>query len=209
MTELRALLGILLIVVQASVAIPIIAALLASRDRRGISLSGELIWVAAGAGWALYGGMTASATLIISGSIAAVTSGAISMLVWSAVPSRRNTALLLGAGTAFVLGASALFGADRGLSASLALVGMLQFGPQFLESLRASRSRRATLGVSILGASLRSLYTFGWALYGGAWFLWGTSTLRIDWPLVAWGLAGTVTFAVQALVATRFRSPVD
>lgn len=205
MTEPRALFGLVLIGVQASLAIPIIVTLLGSRRRWGISLPGELIWVAAGAGWALYGAMTGSVTLIISGSIAALTSGTISILVWSAVPSQRCTALLLGTGTAIILGASALFAAEHGLSISLAAVGVLQFGPQFAESLRAARSGASTPGVSVLGASLRSLYTFGWALYGGAWFLWGASMLRIEWALVAWGLAGTITFALQALVASRIQ----
>lgn len=206
MIEPRALFGLVLIVVQVTLAIPIIMALLGSKERRGISLSGEFIWAAAGIGWALYGGMTGSVTLVVSGSVAAVTSGTISMLVWPVAPSQRKRALVLGGGTAAVLGASTLLGADHGLSASLAAVGVLQFGPQFAESWHALASKALVAGVSVLGACLRSLYTFSWALYGGAWFLWGPGMSRIDWPLVGWGLAGAVTFALQALGAARSRS---
>lgn len=205
MTEPRALFGLVLIGVQVMLAVPIIAALLGSKERRGISLPGELIWAAAGIGWAVYGAMTGSITLVVSGSIAAVTSGTISMLVWPAAPAQRPRALALGGATATLLAASTLLAGDHGLSASLAAIGVLQFGPQFAESWHALRSRALVAGVSVLGACLRSLYTFSWALYGGAWFLWGPGMSRIDWPLVGWGLAGAGTFALQALVAARSR----
>ena len=200
----RELFGLSLIAVQLLLAGPIILKLLRSRERKGFSLAGEIIWVAAGAGWALYGLLFDSTVLIISGSIAALTSGAISILIWNYSP--KKMAIICGLGTVAVLGLGTFWGGKEGLSMSLAFVGAVQFLPQLVKSLRMLKNGERAGGVSVLGSGMRSLYTLSWAVYGGAWFLWGAEMTRIDWPLVGWGLAGAVAFFAQACSGIGSRS---
>lgn len=197
------MLGIVLLIVQAGLAIPMIIQLLRARDRSGISLTGEMIWIVAGAGWIAYGVATGAVAITISGALAMVTSSAITILIWRSAPGRHRTALTLSIVTAVFLSAGLVIAGLPGLSMTLAAFGLVQFVPQFVTSLSAVRSGASAEGVSVLGAAARAGYTLGWAFYAGAWFVWGQQMTRIDWPLVSWGIAGGVTFGLQAVAAAR------
>lgn len=199
----RAVSGVVLLVVQIVLAVPLIVRVFRARSGLGISLTGEAIWMVAGVGWAIYGAVSGSAALIASGSIAAVTSSLMVVALWSLVPGQRRLALIVSAMTLLGFVAGVLLAGWPGLSVALSVFGVVQFIPQLRQSARALRQRTVTRGVSVVGASLRAAYAAGWAVYGGAWWLWGLTVDHIDWPLAVWGLAGAVTFALQALVAAR------
>ena len=76
------------------------------------------------------------------------------------------------------------------------MFGLLQFLPQLRVSL-GSIVRRDAVGVPLMGTGLRSLYTLSWAVYAGAWGLWGLTVADVDWPLAVWGLCGFVSFGLQ------------
>jgi hypothetical protein len=201
----RAVLGFTLLVIQASLALPLVVRVIRARNGVGISLAGESIWMVAGVGWAVYGGMSGSVALVGSGSIAAITSGLLSALLWPLLPEQRGPALGASAATALGLSAGALIGGWPGLSVALSVFGVMQFIPQLRHSVDAVRLRTTTPGVSVWGSSLRAGYAAGWAVYGGAWWLWGLAIEHIDWPLLIWGAAGAITFGLQGWVAGRSR----
>lgn len=194
----RELFGLLLLFVQASINIPIIIKLLKVKTGKGISLTGETVWIAGGVGWIIYGYMTDSVTLMISGSLAAIGCAIVSILLWKY--SRPKLAMPLGLGiftfTAIVL--SGIFGGVIGLSISLSIFGVLQFLPQLSLTINDIKTRAIPAGVSVTGTTFRAFYTGGWAVYAGAWILWSITVAEIDWPLLVWGLAGVVTFGTQA-----------
>lgn len=198
----RAVFGVALLVVQIVLAWPVIARIHRGRSGLGISLTGEAIWVVAGVGWVVYGAVSGSVALIASGSIAAVTSCLTVGALWSLVPEQRKSALIVSAGTLLGFVAGVLLAGWAGLSVALSVFGVVQFIPQLRQSVLAFHRRAVTSGVSVAGASLRAVYAAGWAVYGGAWWLWGVG---VDWPLALWGAAGAVTFALQAVVAARSR----
>lgn len=201
---MRDILGISLLIVQTALVIPLVLKVVRARSADGMSLASEAIWVVAGIGWALYGHGTESVTLIASGTIAAVGSGTLVALMWRyKTQTEKRSALGLLAATAVGLFAPHLASGVAGLSLALAAFGVVQFVPQFVDTLRGMRQGSDMSGVSVLGTSLRALYTFGWAFYAGAWFLWGIPVSQIDWPLVAWGLAGAAAFGLQACAAGR------
>ena len=160
----------------------------------------------AGVGWAIYGVVIGSVALIASGSIATATSGLMVAALWSLVPEQRRMVLIVSAATFLGFVAGLLIGGWAGLSVALSVFSVVQFIPQLHQSVRALRHRIVTRGVSVFAALLRVTYAAGWAIYGGAWWLWGLTVDRIDWPLAVWGIAGAVTFTLQAIVAAR--SPI-
>lgn len=60
----------------------------------------------------------------------------------------------------------------------------------------------------LLGTFLRSIYTLTWAVYAGAWFMWGMRMQDVNYPLMIWGLSGFVAFGLQWLVAWRSHSQI-
>lgn len=203
--DARSVLAVVLICAQAIVVVPILARLFRARSAHGVSLSTELIWVACGAGWAIYGGVIESTALTISGVLAAVASATIASVSWGMLPEQRSIATLLGLATAVVIGSGFTIAGVEGFAVALSVVGVLQFIPQLWLSARLVRSDASTPGVSVIGGVLRAAYCFGWAVYGAAWPFWGMALDRIEWPLVAWGLAGTLAFIVQAVPAMSRR----
>jgi hypothetical protein len=203
--ESRELFGLAMVALQAGLAIPLIARMVRSSDRGGTSLAGECIWVVAGVGWLVYSVGIGSVAILISSFLAVGTSLTLALLVWPSAPAQRRTAVILTALTAAFLGSGFALGGLDGLSLTLAIFGTVQFIPQMLESFGKLRARESTAGVSILGSASRMLYTLGWAFYAGAWFVWGDQMTRIDWPIVTWGITGTLAFGLQAYVAARGR----
>jgi hypothetical protein len=199
--------GIALVAVQAALLMPLVVHAVRVRSGVGMSLSGEAIWAVAGVGWLVYAMWAQAPAVIVSGALAAVGSGLLTVLLWRAKARERRPALLLGAITLIGLASPAILYGEAGLSVALSVFGIVQFVPQFLESALHLRNGTATPGVSLTGAALRSLYTLGWAVYAGGWALWGLAGSRIDWPLVAWGLAGLIAFGAQALAAIHGETP--
>ncbi len=201
----RAVLGILLLLVQGVLIVPILVRVRRAQSSAGVSMVGELLWVVAGAGWAGYGFVSGSATLVVSGAIATLGGAALVTLLWPYASSgARRGAVVAASGAAVVFAVAAARGTGA-LAAALAVFGVVQFLPQLVRTLGTARRPGSGAAVSILGAGLRAGYTAGWALYAGAWFWWGIPVERIDAPLLAWGLAGAVTFSFQAVVAARER----
>lgn len=203
MEQARVVFALVLVGVQALLVVPILVRLSRAHSARGISLVGELIWVVAGIGWAVYGEATGSLALVVSGSLAAATSGIISAISWRLLPTQHRMALLLSVVTAAAFIVGFAIAGEAGLTVTLSAFGVVQFLPQLRHSLQLANSAVPTEGVSVAGAVLRVVYSLGWAVYAGAWFLWGMSIEQIEWPLLAWGLAGAIAFAVQATVAIR------
>lgn len=209
----RELLGLVLLGVQTALILPLIVRMLRSRDGTGISLSSETMWSVAGLGWLAYGYGTGSSTLIASGAIASAGSTAMAVLLWPGKGRIEHTSgLRVAAVAAAAIVGGTLAAGVAGLSLALSVLGAVQFIPQIVETLRTWRARAPTPGVSPVASSMRAAYTGGWAVWAGAWTLWGIGFDQIDWPLVAWGLAGAVAFGSQALVsvatARRHGDPV-
>lgn len=193
----RDLLGMVLLIIQTGLLVPLCIELLRSRSSKGISLLGETIWVSAGIGWMLYGVSTANKVIIASGCIAAVGSAMVTALILRDTSrSSRLTAFMV-AGVALVafLASRAVWG-SVGLAVTLSAFGVIQFIPQIVTSVRSLVNQDGH-GVPLVGSLLRSVYTLSWAVYAGAWFLWGMVGESIDFPLVVWGLAGAVAFGLQ------------
>lgn len=161
---------------------------------------GEMIWVPIGLGWLAYGLLTVSVPFIISGSLAALTSGAIALLIWGSHAVQRGRAVWTAVLVAAVLVVSVVTGVTW-LSLVLATLGVVQFIPQIVESLRLLNTKTSANGVSPIGAAARACYTLGWTAYGLGHVLWGADAGHVDLPLVTWGVAGAIAFATLALAA--------
>lgn len=210
MIDVREAFGFGLVAVQASILLPLIRHAARSRNGTGASMSGEAIWAVAGVGWLVYALAADAPAVIVSGTVAAFGSAAMVVLLWTTKSSRdRLGAVALAAATALGLGLPGLVYGAGGLVAALSVFGIVQFVPQFVESARHLSAGTPTPGTSVLAASMRALYAFGWSIYACGWALAGLITSgtsgsgRVDWPLAAWGLAGCVAFASQALAAVR------
>ena len=83
-----------------------------------------------------------------------------------------------------------------GLSIFLSIFGLVQFIPQMITSLKSIKHKDGH-GIPLIGTGLRSLYTLTWAIYAGAWFIWGMRFNEIDYPLAVWGATGFVAFSLQ------------
>lgn len=199
------ILGYSLIALQLLFLIPLYIHVIRTKTGVGQSLSSEGIWVIAGAGWAVYGSLTGSTTLIISGSIAAVGSGIFMKLLWSLIPEQRRNAIRLMVITFISVGASLIWGAN-GLAVSLSIFGVVQFLPQIKTSVALLKSGGDASGVSPMGSFIRILYTAGWAFYAGAWWVWGTKFSEVNFPLAFWSLAGVVAFSLQMFTYVKFRA---
>lgn len=197
----RELFGIAMLGVQMAINIPVILRLLRARSGEGMSLSGEAVWVAGGVGWIIYGVMTDSWTLVVSGSLAVIGCAVTSALVVKySRPPMKIAASLCGVTLVAIIGGALVAGVP-GLSWSMAVFGVVQFLPQLWETLKSLLRRESAGGVSVLGTTFRAVYTGGWAVYAGAWWLWGIPASQVDWPLMIWGAAGVVVFGLQAVHA--------
>lgn len=195
--DARSILGMGLLCVQAVIVIPLVIELRKTRSAEGISIMSEVAWIVAGMGWSLYGLMSGSPTLIVSGFLATLGSAVVYGLVRQDI---ENDVLqrtgVFGLGFVIVMGLSAMLFGVVGLGVFLSVFGLLQFLPQLRVSL-GSIVRRDAVGVPLMGTGLRSLYTLSWAVYAGAWGLWGLTVADVDWPLAVWGLCGFVSFGLQ------------
>lgn len=200
--DVRAVFGIVLLVTQAALIAPLVVRAVRARSARGIALAGEAIWAVAGLGWAVFGWMTGSRTLIASGCLATLGSGALIVLCARYTPRRvRIRSAILAAVVAAGLIASTAAAGSAGLNVALSAFGVVQFIPQIVTAFSQLTHRRPSTALSVTGTALRGVYTGGWAVWAGAWFVWGFPPGEIIWPLTAWGLAGVVAFAFQAAVA--------
>lgn len=201
--EPRAVLGVCLLVVQASILVPLVVELRRTRSAEGVSLISEVAWIVAGVGWSLYGALTGSVTLVISGALATTGSAAVWWLVRGAVPATDHRRVA-GVGAVFaacMAAATAVFGAG-GLSVFLSVFGLVQFVPQMVTSVRAI-AHRTGAGIPLVSTGLRAVYTATWAVYAAAWGLWGIAFNEVDWPLAVWGAAGFVAFGLQFVGGLR------
>lgn len=205
----RELFGLLLLCIQVGINIPVIVKLIKAKTGIGISISGEMIWIAGGIGWILYGSFIDSITLIISGTIATIACSTISILLWKYSRPRMLLPSLLSGLTLLSIFVSAAIAGVVGLSIMLAVFGIVQFLPQLSLTISNIRTRTIPSGVSIAGSGLRAIYTGGWAVYAGAWVFWDISIEKIDWPLLVWGVAGVVTFGLQALYSFIIRTKTN
>lgn len=203
---MRETLGILLLLFQAVLILPLAIELLRTRSGKGVSLLGEMLWVIAGIGWITYGVLSNSVVLMISGSLAFLGSLIVSVLIWNKKPLREKKVSVISAFlTGIVFALSIVFGGLIGISLSLSIFGVVQFIPQAITSWNSLRNGGAE-GVPLLGSISRSLYTLTWAFYAGAWFVWGISVEKIDFPLLTWGLAGCIVFGMQFWSGIMFRT---
>ena len=201
--DAREITGIALLVVQALIILPLIIELRRTRSAEGISITSEVAWVIAGVGWSIYGVLTGSTILVISGALATTGSLAVLLLTGRDVTTAVwRKVLILGAIFAAAMALSTVFFGAVGLAAFLSIFGLVQFVPQIATSLRALRTRTGH-GVPVVGTGLRAAYTATWAIYAGAWWLWGISFADIDWPLAVWGATGFVAFGLQCAAGLR------
>lgn len=204
--EIRAYIGLGLLVVQACIALALVVSLRRTREPAGISLLSETAWVVAGLGWLAYGVATSSVVLVASGTLAALSSAAVLVCLRDSIDAKRRRELAA-AGTicaALAIAATAIWHTP-GLGVFLAVFGLVQFLPQLHVSVRHILSRTGA-SVPLAGAALRTIYTATWALYAGAWWLWDIQPHEMDWPLAVWGITGAVTFGLQfvtGLMTTR------
>lgn len=184
-------------------------AALISHARRAVSASGassvgEAAWCAAGIGWMVYGLGTGSTVLVLSGALACAGSAGVLVLLGRWFTPRERAAGAL----AFMVVAAGLavgwwVGGAGGIGTALAIFGVGQFAPQALVLRRYWGSPMP--GVSTRASLLRTLNTASWAIYAGAWALLGLA--RYDWPLIAWGIAGTLVFSLTAWNSWRTSTP--
>lgn len=193
--------GFAMVAIQLALVWPLMSRLRRSRSREGISLSSEAMWVVAGAGWALYGYLDESLPLLASGILAAAASFVVLSLAGAFARDTRTRVVAVGAGTLGLLAIGYAGWGEVGLGGGLAALGLVQFLPQMVVSVRSLASRRPTPGVSPVAAALRASYAFGWAVYAGAWW-WAD----VNWPLAIWGVTGGVAYALQAIAARRSSS---
>lgn len=191
--------GAVMVIVQTALLIPLLLHAWRRKSIAGVSVTTEALWSAAGVGWLVYGLGTGSLVLVASGALAFLGSFILLALVRTDI-SRSDMRAIIAAGalmSASMVISWFLSGAS-GLGVVLAVFGAVQFLPQL--KLTLGSWRESAPGVSPHAAGLRALYTGGWAAYAGGWALLGL-TDRVDWPLVAWGLAGVVAFSLQAISA--------
>lgn len=201
--DARAITGIALLVVQALILLPLVIELRRTRSAEGISITSEVAWVIAGVGWSVYGGLTDSAILVISGALATAVSLMVLLLVGHDVDTVvRGKVTVLGAVFAAAMALSVVLYGAVGLAVFLSIFGLVQFVPQIITSLCALYTKTGH-GVPVVGTALRAVYTAMWAVYAGAWWLWGISFVEIDWPLAVWGATGCVAFSLQCVAGFR------
>jgi uncharacterized protein with PQ loop repeat len=201
----RELFGLVLLCVQVGINLPVIIKLIKAKTGEGLSISGEIIWIAGGIGWVIYGILTNSLTLIISGSLAAIACLIISGLLFKYSRPNMLLPMLLGGFTLVSIIVSTWLMGVTGLSVVLSIFGVVQFMPQLLLTISNIRTKTIPFGVSTMGSAFRAVYTGGWAIYAGAWVLWSITVEQIDWPLLFWGIAGVITFGLQALYSFLMR----
>lgn len=195
--DTRSVLGIVLLCVQAIIIIPLAVELRKTRSAEGISAISEVAWIVAGMGWSLYGTMSGSDTLVVSGVLATLGSAIVYGFVRSDLHSSvrcHSVAFGLVFVTVMVL-STVLFGVV-GLGVFLSVFGVVQFLPQVRTSVHSIKVRDG-VGVPLVGTGLRAVYTLTWAVYATAWGLWGIAFSDIDWPLAVWGVCGFVAFGLQ------------
>ena len=202
--DIRLITGTVLVIVQALIVLPLILELRKTTSAQGISIPSEVAWIIAGVGWSIYGALTQSTTLVISGALATTGSLLVCILVRSDVEPDTWKRIRI---PAAVFTIAMLFCAVidvTWLSVFLSIFGMVQFIPQITASVQGIRTRTAH-GVPLTGTALRAVYTGTWAVYAGAWGLWGIAFDDIDWPLAIWGATGCVAFILQFMSGLRSR----
>lgn len=204
--EIRYILGIILLCIQAIIIIPLAIELRKTRSSDGISVISETAWIIAGVGWSIYGYLTDSTTLIISGALATTGSAVVYGLIHKdvSIKDKKKSAIFAIIFTIVMLLSTVVF-KDLGLGIFLALFGIIQFLPQLITSVKSIINKDGH-GVPLAGTALRALYTLTWCIYAGAWFLWGIAFNEIDLPLAVWGACGFIAFSLQFIAGIIARS---
>lgn len=202
---MRELFGVLMLIFQAGLIVPLAVELYRSKNGKGVSLLGETLWVVAGLGWIAYGALSGSLVLVASGALAFLGSAIVIFFTRaSKTPSEMNLALAISALVGVLFLVSTLLWGVTGISVALSVFGVVQFLPQAITSGRGIRDGGVS-GVPLIGSLSRSAYTLSWAVYAGAWFLWGIAFSEIDYPLLTWGVAGFIVFGIQFLSGVLYR----
>lgn len=202
------ILGIILLIIQFSIIIPLVVELGKTRSSQGISLISEVAWVIAGLGWSIYGFLISNITLIISGALATTGSLIVILLIRKDLNSNvKRKSSLFGIFFFVSMIITIVLYNSPGLSIFLSAFGIIQFVPQVIVSFK-SIFRKDAHGVPIVSTSLRALYTFTWAFYAAAWFVWGISFKEINWPLAVWGLSGFIAFSLQAIAGIMSKKAI-
>lgn len=197
---MRELLGVALLGTQTLLLIPIIWHSFRARTANGMSLMGEMIWASAGIGWFVYALMIDSLTIIASGLIAFLGCGILTIIIWSRTSKKKQQHAVLVTSIATITGTlMGVFAGVEGLALALSIFGVVQFIPHLWTTTRVLRGKETSEGVSTVGASLRAVYTGGWALYAAGWVVWGTGSEDTQWPLFVWGVAGVIAFLSQTV----------
>ena len=157
--EPRYILGIILLCIQMIIIIPLAIELRNTRSSDGISVISETAWIIAGAGWSLYGYLTGSITLIISGALATTGSLVVYALIFNDLKIKeKKKSLIFAIIFIIMMLLSTLIFKDLGLGIFLALFGIIQFIPQIITSIKSIINKDGQ-GVPLVGTALRSLYT--------------------------------------------------
>lgn len=197
------LFGVCLTSIQALLLLPLLVHAYRTREHHGVSLSGEAAWTAGGLGWLSYGVLTDSPILVASGALAFLGSFLFLALTRrSASRMQQRSCTQIAVGISLALATSYLLCGTPGFSVALAVFGVLQFVPQAMVSQRLHRAGLPGVGVSARAAVLRAVYCGSWAAYAALWAIFGVADY--DLPLIAWGIAGGLTFSLQALVQFQF-----
>ena len=126
--DTRAVLGIVLLIVQASIIIPLVIELKKTRSSSGVSIISETAWIIAGLGWSLYGYLTGSTTLIISGALATIGSAIVYSLVYKDVDAiTKKRSLIVSIIFTIIMLLSTMIFHSAGLAVFLSLFGLVQF----------------------------------------------------------------------------------
>lgn len=136
--EPRDILGIILLLIQASIIIPLIIELRTTRSSSGISILSETAWIIAGTGWSLYGYLTGSTTLIVSGALATLGSALVYYFVYEDIDTmtKQRSVIVSVVFTIIMLLSTMIFHA-AGLAIFLSIFGLIQFIPQMITSLKS------------------------------------------------------------------------
>lgn len=202
--------AVLLLIIQTISAIILAKGVIKAKSGNGISLMNELVGVSGAILWVIYGIAKGSEAVAISGAIGAITYGLVAAFTWKYKKnSERGKGFLL---SMMILGGMSLtlvYGIHA-MSIALSIFCILQFLPQGIETYKNIKYRESVEGVSVLGCSFRVAFFVSWLFYSGAWFMWGFPVSDIDWPVVAWGISGTIIFGSQLINAILYkRSKMD
>ena len=206
------ILGCVLLIIQSVLAITLIRDLRATARNNngrieGVAVLSELLWIVAGLGWFWYGLWSTSYIVALSGVVGVFSCAAVCICVGASV-SVRGWSRSYAIACVFLL---SMFGVTTiwsltGLSVFLSVFGLVQFISQISYSVAQLYRGTVVQGVAMASAFFRSGYTALWVAY--AVICVTVYDKALDWPLVVWGVTGTVAFFLQGCVGLSARRGV-